>query len=340
MKILHLDDERWDSGLTHYALEIAGLLAAAGHTIVFGAREGATPAARAKDLGLPVFSFSSIPSLAGLIRSEKWDVINAHTGRMHSWSLVLRAGRVPVIRTRGDARTPRSSPLNGPIYRRTAATIAASDHIARMCLENLPISEDKMHTIYPGFEPVPYVTPLNERVGMLGRLDPVKGHTVFLEAAALVLKRRPQTRFVIAGAEANLSFDLLSNQIKALGIEHAIDYAGRVPSAISFMQSCGVGVIASIGSEEISRACLEWMSAGRAVIGTLVGCLPELIEPGETGLIVAPEDSAALAKALLTCLQHPDETKKWGEQGRRRLERHFSKREQLERTLAVYERGK
>ncbi len=340
MKILQLDDEKWDSGLTHYALEISSLLSKAGHDVVVGVRQGSKPEEAARALGLRVETFSSLLSVASLVRSQRWDVINAHTGRTHTWALLLRARGVPVVRTRGDAREPRSSPLDGFIYHRTAALITASKHIAEMCQDHLPIPSEKLQVVYPGCDPKSYLVPPYARVGMLGRLDPVKGHTVFLEAAALVLKQKPDARFLIAGQEAGLRFNLLSNQIKVLGIKAAVTYLGRVTSAQQFMQSCTLGVIPSLGSEEISRVCLEWMSASRAVIGTLIGCLPELIEPGETGLIVPPNDSGALAEALLTCLNNAEQTQKWGEKGRKRLKLHFSKKEQLERTVRVYEKVK
>jgi glycosyltransferase involved in cell wall biosynthesis len=338
MNVLQLDDEKWDSGLTQYALEVSSALAHAGHSVTFGARRGGKPEAAARALGLRVATFGSLRSFAQLIRSQKWDVINAHTGRTHSWSLLLRKRGTPVVRTRGDAREPRATPFDKFTYRATAAVIAASKHIAEMCVEHLPIPSEKLQVIYPGLAPSTFTPPPAARVGILGRLDAVKGHAVFLEAAALVLKQKPATQFLIAGAEAGIRFDLLKNQIEVLGISSAVTYLGRVPSAEEFMRGCTFGVIPSLGSEEISRAGLEWMAAGRALVGTLIGCLPELIEPGETGLIVPPNDGAALAEALLSCLNDEERTKKWGVKGTARLELHFSRKEQLQRTVAVYER--
>jgi glycosyltransferase involved in cell wall biosynthesis len=167
-------------------------------------------------------------------------------------------------------------------------------------------------------------------------LDPVKGHTFFLEAAADVLRELPQTKFLIAGKEANVSFSLLQNQIRALGLESSVEYLGFQASALDFMRSCTIGVIASIGSEEISRACLEWMSVGRPVVGTLVGCLPELIEPEETGLLVPAGNGSALGEAILKLLRDPQVVSSWGRHANSVIQNKFSAEIQLEKTLEVY----
>lgn len=339
MKILHLLDERWDSGLTHYALQIANLLHKNGQDVTVGVLPGKKPEQQAKACGLKTASVNSVVSLIRLVRAEKWDVIDAHTGRMHSWALFLTPSSVPIIRTRGDARPVHANPVSRFIYGKTAAVIAASAHIGGYYEEDFQMDEKKLSVIYPSVKPDEHITPLpSARIGILGRLDPVKGHAYFLEAASHVLTEFPQAKFVIAGQEANVSFDLLKNQIQTLGIERAVEYVGFQPSAVEFMRGCSIGVVASIGSEEISRACLEWMATGRPVVGTLVGCLSELIEPSETGLLVPPGEGVAMGEALLKLLRDPPRAAQWGQNANRLVEQKFSPRVQLEKTLELYNR--
>jgi glycosyltransferase involved in cell wall biosynthesis len=130
---------------------------------------------------------------------------------------------------------------------------------------------------------------------------------------------------------------LLQNQATVLGISHAVRFLGFQESAEAFMKSCAIGVIASIGSEEISRACLEWFAVGRPVVGTLVGSIPELIEPDETGFLVAPNDSAALAHAILTLLRAPHQKEVMGRKAHQQALSKYSASRQKEQLLAVYE---
>ncbi len=339
MRILHLLDERWDSGLTAYALQIAALLQKSGHAVAVGVLAGRKPETLAKSLGLDTRPVDSLFDLRKLIRNGSWDAINVHTGRMHSWALVFKPSHVPVVRTRGDARPVKANLVSRFVYRRTAAVIAASAHIAGYYEEDFGLSENKLHVIYPSVAvPENWEAPPADRVGILGRLDPVKGHAYFLEAVVDILKERPQTKFFIAGKEANIRYELLANQMRELGIQDAVSYVGFQPSALQFMKSCSVGVIASIGSEEISRACLEWMAAGRPVVGTLVGCLPELVEPTETGFLVAPGDGLAMGDAILKLLRDTNVAHSFGKNAQALARKKFGTDAELKNTLAVYEK--
>jgi len=122
-----------------------------------------------------------------------------------------------------------------------------------------------------------------------------------------------------------------------MGLGKAVDYLGYQDSAQDFMRGCSIGVIASIGSEEISRACLEWMAVGRPVVGTLVGCLPEMIEPDENGLLVPPGDGLAMGDALLKLLREPGRIEALGKNAHAFVRQKFGPNIFLEKTVAVYE---
>lgn len=341
MKIVHLLDERWDSGLTAYALQIARLQADHGHEVTVGVRPGKKPEAAAHRLKLHTAPAYAIPDIWRLLSSQYWDIINAHTGRTQTWAVLMRgiAGspRTAVFRTRGDARRVSSGPLSRALYRWTDGVISASAHIGEQYASEFQLSEERVRVIYPSIAADPAASPSEPAtVGILGRLDPVKGHSVFLEAAAHVLRKRPDARFLVAGAEANVSIDLLLNQSRALGLEKNVQFLGFQPDARAFMRRCAIGVIASVGSEEISRACQEWMAVGRPVVGTLVGCLPELIEPDETGALVPPGDGGALGEAIVRFLSDPDTAHRTGENARHLIERRFSPERQLEETQTFY----
>lgn len=341
MKILHLLDEPWDSGITAYALQSAELLAADGHDVVVGVHSGKKPEGLAQKRKLITAPINSVSQLWALTRSKEWDVINVHNGRSHTWMVffnMITGRRIPLVRTRGDARIVAVNVLSNFIYRRTTAVIAASEHIGQQYDQGFDFLRERIHTIYPSVAiSTDVALPSSQHVGILGRLDPVKGHSVFLEAAALVLKECPEAKFDIAGKEAGISISLLQNQTDVLGISHAVRFLGFQESAEAFMKSCTLGVIASIGSEEISRACLEWFAVGRPVVGTLVGSIPELIEPDETGFLVAPNDSAAMAHAIVTLLRTPHQKETMGRKAHQQALSKYSAARQKVQLMAVYE---
>ncbi len=342
MRILHLIDERWDSGLTHYALRIALLLQKFGDVVCVGVLPGKKPEALAKEMGLDTTPIDSFSSLRKYLYKREFDLINVHTGKTHTWAVLSQLlkkppYRIPIVRTRGDARILKVNLLFKWIYSRTAAVIAASDHIRKQYEMGFGFNEESARTIYPSVEcdDAPTLPPKNI-VGILGRLDPVKGHVTFLEAAAQVLKEKSDVEFLVGGGEANISYETLKEFARQWGIDEKVKFLGYQETALGFMRRCSMGVIASVGSEEVSRVCLEWMGVGRAVVGTLVGCIAELIEPFETGILIPPADSSAMARAILDLLNEPDLNRKLGVNAHRIAKTQFSDQVFLDKTKRLY----
>ena len=82
---------------------------------------------------------------------------------------------------------------------------------------------------------------------------------------------------------------------------------------------------------------LEAMACGKPVIATRIGGVPEVVEDGVTGLLVAPGDEEAFAQAILRLLKDPVLRRRMGEAGRRRVERHFDQRELVQQMEHLYE---
>src|SRR5262249_37445853 len=140
--------------------------------------------------------------------------------------------------------------------------------------------------------------PAKPVLGIVARLDPVKGHRYLLEAVALLRNIYPSLRIKIVGNPENIKQRDLEQIAERLGIDDQVEFMGFQASIPKIMESCSIGVISSIGSEAVSRVALEWMAAGRPVVATRVGCLPEIVKDGETGYLVEPKDAPALARAL------------------------------------------
>ncbi|KAF0127465.1 MAG: group 1 glycosyl transferase [Elusimicrobia bacterium] len=343
MKMLSLVIIPWNSGLAAYAFDQALALRAAGHEVIIGSPAGSAAdkfaaASNFRHVNVPDHKhFGRFPSGFGrlffFVRREGVDAIVAHTGLAQTvgWLFRLFSPRLALVRVKADARPP----AIGPTFAGVNKVISASAHIEKMYLDaglEPALSVLIRQAIeVPPYEPPPAPAPF--RVGILGRLDPVKGHEVFLRAAALSLKAGPGAEFHIAGEDCNVKRADLERLAAELGIAEKVVFHGRLPDTLAFMRSCHAGVSASLGSEAVSRAALEWMAAGRPLVATSAGSLPEFTEPD---LLVAPGDHAAMAGKLAGLAADPLRAEALGRAARERAARDFSREAFVKATAAIF----
>jgi len=344
MKLAQIVDEPYDSGIVHYALSAARGLKAAGHHVEVWGRPGGYPLKEAERLGLRTRTLGGLTDLWGLRKAVSGvELINAHTGSSHTLALAVARSLAEgprVVRTRADARPVRRGPGGGVLWSRTAGFISPTRLILGQFQEQFPAFAGPAAAIYPGFEtgdsrPEP-AGPL--RVGIVARLDPVKGHADFLRAAADVATKFPDARFLIAGREENVKRARIEALVSNLGLRGKVEVMGHVPDAVEFMRGCHIGVVASTGSEAVSRVAVEWMSAGRPVVATAVGCLPEFVEDGVSGALVAPADPRALSIAISSLLGDAPLRHRLGERARARFEDAFTYPRFVRETEAFYDK--
>jgi hypothetical protein len=159
VKILHILDEPWDSGLTSYGLAAARALKGRGHDVWVAARPGLAAARQAGEMGFPLLSWGSALALRRRAGTIGFDVVNAHTGRGHSLGFFITRFRpTALVRTRGEARRLVPRPGQGFLFRQTDAVIAASKTLGEVYAARFPFLMDKLSVVYPGVE-MPPVTP-------------------------------------------------------------------------------------------------------------------------------------------------------------------------------------
>ncbi|WP_333927857.1 glycosyltransferase family 4 protein [Sphingomonas sp. LR55] len=171
------------------------------------------------------------------------------------------------------------------------------------------------------------------RIGSLGRLHPVKGYDVLIEALALIETRTPY-EIVIAGDGAERA--ALEARAQALGLT-TLRFAGYAADPAAFLADCHVYVQPS-RSEGLCVAAHEAMQAGLPVVASAVGELPGTIVEGETGFTVPPGDPVALARALSSVLARPAQLAAMGQAGRTRVLATFGPERFAATGLAILER--
>jgi glycosyltransferase involved in cell wall biosynthesis len=151
-------------------------------------------------------------------------------------------------------------------------------------------------------------------VGMVGRLSPTKGQLVLVRAARRVVDVRPDVRFRLLGTAAFGAEDYereVRGEIDRLGLADVVELTGFVADPRAELDALSVCVHASTVPEPFGQVVTEAMAWGVPVVATRGGGVDEIVRtqtPGaDTGLLVAPDDDAALAAAVLEVLDRPAE---------------------------------
>jgi glycosyltransferase involved in cell wall biosynthesis len=171
-------------------------------------------------------------------------------------------------------------------------------------------------------------------VGIVARLAPQKGIESLLEAVPRLLAAAPDTRVLIVGDGPSRA--ALAARARRLGLGAAVDFLGYRADAEAIYAALDVMVMPS-RHEGFGIAFLEAMAMGAAVVGTRVVGSVDAVTDGTTGLLVPPDDPAALAAAILRLFDDPELRRRLVEEGRRRVRAEGSREGMARRTEALYE---
>ncbi len=164
-------------------------------------------------------------------------------------------------------------------------------------------------------------------------LRPVKRIDLLLEAAARVRPIESFRLVILAGED----FAPFAEEVRRLGLEDRLTVLERVTDIEEYLQAADVGLFAS-ESESFCLSILEAMCFGCPSVATRVGGIPEVVEDGVSGVLVAPGDAVALARSLETLIADPARRKALGEAAKRRAREHFSAEVIVPRYEALYRR--
>ncbi|HET9371240.1 MAG TPA: glycosyltransferase family 4 protein [Vicinamibacterales bacterium] len=361
-RTLHIDTaETWRGG-QNQVLQLVTGLSELGHTAVLVGHDNGELKRRAQE-GLRFIGFSPRSEfdvhagwqLAKIFADVQPEVVHAHDPMaiaLAAMALQMKSGlaRRPlfVAARRVDFHLKQHA-FSKWKHGKIDVFIAASRAIASI-LEADGIPADRIAVVHDGVnvglvdkQPVvdahgtfwlPHGAPI---VGNVAALAPHKGQRHLVAAAARVVREEPDTRFLILG-EGELR-DALTRQIKDLGLERHVLLGGFRGDVLGLMKSFDLFAMSSV-TEGLGSSVLEAMACGRAVVGTRAGGIPESVVDGETGLLVPPQDDAAMAAAIVTLLREPSQRAAFGAAGRDRVIKEFSTEAMTLNTLRTYERFK
>ncbi|MCG2677703.1 glycosyltransferase family 4 protein [bacterium] len=287
--------------------------------------------------------------LFSLMRRERVDIVNTHSPK-DSWiaSFAARLACRPIILRTRHISVPISNHLLNIVYKLPHKIITCGEKIRERMIEVNRFPKEKVISIPTGvdverFNPERVKENIREELGidqdapLVGSISIIrteKGYPYFLEAAQEILKVKPETRFLIVGHEPK--GDTLAQEVRRRGLEDKVIMPGSREDVPEILASLDVFVLSSL-REGVPQGVAQALAMERPVVATDVGGVPELVKDNETGLLVPPADSRALAKAILELLKDRKKAKRLGRNGRRLVKERFSQKVMIAKIENIYQ---
>jgi glycosyltransferase involved in cell wall biosynthesis len=356
---LHIDTARtWRGGQNQVLLTVLGMRAL-GHRAMLVAHGAGELRQRAKE-GLELIplapktemDLSAAWRLSRLIKQLQPDVLHAHDPHgvamaALALSMSTQLAKPPLVVSRRVDFHLKGNALSRWKYRQVDCFVCASDAIRTMLIaDGVPAA--RAVTIHEGIDLghveaappadlhgelwLPHGAPV---VGNVAALVPHKGQRHLIEAAAIVIQKVPDARFVIAG-EGELR-PALERQIKEHHLEKHVFLAGFRPDILSVHKGFDIFVMSSV-TEGLGTSLLDAMACGKPIVATTAGGMPEVVADQRSGLLVPPRDHRAMADAIIRLLADPVMRAEMGAAGLARVRAKFSAERMVQDTLDVYRR--
>jgi glycosyltransferase involved in cell wall biosynthesis len=371
-RVLQILPALGEGGVERDTIDLAGYLARQGWTPIVASR-GGRGEAELRALGVttrrmplhaksPLVIRANIRRLQALVQELGVQLIHARS-RAAAWSGYYAARRcnIPFV-TSFHGLYSGSERFFKHRYNRIMArgdrVIAVSEHVGCHLRERYGVEAARLRVIPSGIDLDRFaaaavgrerIAPLarrwrlegqgpRTRVLMLpGRLTPIKGHLLLLEAIGQMERRNLTCLLVGTVSRQSRYAREIESQIAARGLAEVVRLVGGCTDMPAALALADVVVAPSIGPEALGRVTLEAQAMGKPVVATDIGGLGETVMPASTGWLVPPGDPAALARALELALAMPDDARaRLAVRARRLVERRFGVEAMAASTLAVY----
>ncbi len=353
MRILQLVSCRGWSSDAYWAARVTRELERRGHDVTLGCRAGTEarvidPARREGVHRVETFAFAGGLALGAdaadvrrlLRRLPETDIVHVHRGKEH-W-LATAANRLsrspkPIVRTRHIAQAVRPHAANVWLYRRaTAWVVTVSEAIRLQYLAAGLVPPDRVTTLPGGadaeaYRPRPADPAVRRRlggdgdrplVGMIAGLRVMKGHAVVIEAAERLARAGLRPRFVFVGRGSTEA--TIREAIHRAGLAAEFTISGFVEDLPAALAALDLALYVPLESDGMSRVVFECLAAGRPLIASRVGVVPEVLTDGEHAALVPAGDAPELAGAIARLLADPAARARLGAAGRALVERRYS----------------
>jgi glycosyltransferase involved in cell wall biosynthesis len=291
--------------------------------------------------------------VARLVRREKIDIVHSNSSAVIAGALgafLARRPHVWHVREMLPESAPVSSIMRWLVCHLSHRVICISRAVAARLLNDFSKQAPKVVIIPDGIDVDAFLAltarangkPKQEyRIGINSRITPRKGHDTFVEAASLVHRHVPNSRFFVAGGCLDV-YEPFRRQVAAraddLGLNGNLVWAGQLPyvALARLLATYDVLVLPSSEPEGLGFVLLEAMACGKPVVATAHGGPLDVVIDGVTGLLVPPDDPPAMAAAIERLLSSAEMRREMGTAGKSRLQEHFTLDKEVDRLMTVY----
>lgn len=298
------------------------------------------------------FDPRTVLHLLRIVHSRKIDLIHAHEFFTNVLGCtVAKLAGIPVITTVHGKSYYTDRWRRRLAYRAVAryanVFVTVSDELKAFLADTLGIPPARMTTIHNGVNLGWHQPGLAEKatrselglapgtpvVGAVGSLYPVKGHAYLLRALPEILEHHPDVTLLFVG-KGDLRANLEA-EARAAGLHEHVRFLGFRPGVTDLLATFDIFALPSV-SEGLPLSLLEAMAMAKPVVASEVGGIPEVVLPGQTGLLVSPANPRSLAEAIVFLLDNPHLAKQIGQKARDHIACHFTLERMLERYQALY----
>jgi len=351
MKILQICSARKIGGGETHLAELSNALARRGHQVSFAFAPGSPLVSRVQNIAPENILFTrmrnsldvfSARELAKFASHHNIEIIHAHLARDYPLAaLAARLSQTPFVLTR-HVLFPLKR-IQKYALKNVGGIIAPSKAVAAALRHQNLFPPEIIQTIHNGIDPEHFTRAdknqnTNFTVGTIGQLAPIKGHDVFIRAAAIVLQGRRDIRFIIVGEDKSRSGENrreIENLIAELDLQTHVELAGWTDDVRPFLHKFDLFVSAA-RSEPFGLVIIEAMAARIPVIATESEGAAEIIEDGASGILIPLENHEKLAKAVLDLAGNSAQRDRLRNAGRRRVEDNFSLEKMVSETERFY----
>lgn len=296
--------------------------------------------------------FFDIRTFMNIFKKEKPDIVHTHASM--SARIAAKLCGIKVVYTRHSVFPPSKlisrgigKIINGFINNIFADKIIAVAEAAKKNLTDTGVSSKKIEVILNGVYPLSSecdkpsiktrfgVSDGEKAISIVARLEDIKGHTYFIDAADALLKRGIKAKFFIAGTGSYESY--LKEKVSSLGREKEIIFTGFLPDVENLLKITDIQVNASYGTEATSLSLLEGMSLGIPAVVSDFGGNTGVIKDGQNGIVVPQKNAEKLANAIEMLILDDWIYEKMSKGSKKVFSEKFTAKIMTEKTEKIYE---
>lgn len=359
MNILYLSNHLNVGGITSYIFSLAKGFKERGHNVYVASSSGDRLdrfiAEGINYIRIPIRTKSEVDprilfslfKLLGFIKEKNIQIIHANTRVTQVLGCLIRkySGLTFVSTCHGFFK-PKFSRSILPCW--GERVIAISQQVSQHLSEDFKVDKARIRVIHHGIDLNRFVPAdlraksrakekfglqANRVIGMIARLSDVKGHSYLIGALPDILKKFPDARLLIIGEGREER--KLKELTGSLSIANSVIFRESVADTAQALSAMDVFAMPSL-KEGLGLSLMEAMACGLAVVAADVGGIKTLIQDNQNGLLVAPQDSGALSRAISGLLEDTAKAEALGERARIFIHENFSKDQMLLETEEVY----